>query len=140
MEIKRRTFQYIESEVYDYHETIKEIKLIQYEILQESSTFTDDPQAGRSSVMNITDVTADKATRLIEHKQLRRMTEITDAIRKTYNGLLEEKKELIKLYYWDRPGELTWDGVAKELCVSRATAIRWRRKFIYEIARELGER
>lgn len=140
MKLKRKTFQYLESEVYSFHDTLKEIKLIEYEILNETSTFTEDPQAGRTSVRTISDTTARKGTALAEDKRLQRMETITDAVEKVYNSLIDEKKELIDLYYWKRPGELTWDGVSKELNIGRATALRWRKSFIYQLADELGER
>lgn len=139
MKLKRKTFQYIESEIYSYWETLKEIKLMEYEILNEYSTYSEDPQAGRTSVRTITDTTALKATALVENKQLRRMKEKTEAISKVYESLIEEKKELIELRYWKRPGELTWDGIAKKLNVGRATAIRWRNDFVYKVAEEMGE-
>ncbi|PJH58718.1 transcriptional regulator, partial [Salmonella enterica subsp. enterica serovar Typhimurium] len=62
-----------------------------------------------------------------------------NAIIGVYNRLIDEKKEVIKLYYWDKPGQLTWDGVAHETSTSRRTAIRWRKKFIQDIADVLGE-
>ena len=137
--LERHKFKYIEGEIYRFHDTLKEIKLIEYEILHDYSTHTDDPQAGRTSVRTITDTTAIKATELVEHKRLKRMKEKVDAILKVYNSLPEEKKSLIKLYYWDRPGELTWEGVAKELNMGRATAIRWRNAFVHKVAEEMGE-
>ena len=139
MKIDKRTFKYIEKEIYSLHDTLKEIKLIEYEILHGTDVDTDSPQPGRTSVRTINDTTAIKATELVEHKRLKRMKEKADAILKVYNSLPEEKKRLIELYYWDRPGELTWEGVAKELNMGRATAIRWRNSFVLKVAEEMGE-
>ena len=139
MVIDKRTFKYIEKEIYSLHDTLKEIKLIEYEIVHGNDIDTDSPQPGRTSVRTINDTTAIKATELVEHKRLKRMKEKVDAILKVYNSLPEEKKSLIKLYYWDRPGELTWEGIAKELNMGRATAIRWRNSFVLRVAEEMGE-
>lgn len=139
MRIDKRTFKYIEKEIYSLHDTLKEIKLIEYEILHGTDVDIDSPQPGRTSVRTINDTTAIKATELVEHKRLKRMKEKVDAILKVYNSLPDEKKSLIKLYYWDRPGELTWDGIAKELNMGRATAIRWRNSFVLRVAEEMGE-
>lgn len=139
MIIDKRTFKYIEKEIYSLHDTLKEIKLIEYEIVHGNDVDTDSPQPGRTSVRTINDTTAIKATELVEHKRLKRMREKAEAILKVYNSLPEEKKRLIKLYYWDRPGELTWEGVAKELNMGRATAIRWRNSFVLRVAEEMGE-
>lgn len=139
MRIDKRTFKYIEKEIYSLHDTLKEIKLIEYEIVHGTDIDIDSPQPGRTSVRTINDTTAIKATELVEHKRLKRMKEKVDAILKVYNSLPEEKKRLIELYYWDRPGELTWEGVAKELNMGRATAIRWRNSFVLRVAEEMGE-
>jgi len=139
LKLKRQTFKYIEREIYDLHDTIKEIKVIEYDIIHGNDTDIDSPQPGRTSVRTINDTTAIKATELAEHKRLKRMKEKVNAILKVYNSLPEEKKRLIELYYWERPGELTWDGVAKELHIGRATAIRWRNAFVKRVAQEMGE-
>ena len=139
LKLKRQTFKYIEREIYDLHDTIKEIKVIEYDIMHGSNIDVDSPKPGRTSVRPISDPTAVKATELVEHRRLKRMKEKVNAILKVYNSLPEEKKRLIELYYWERPGELTWDGIAKELNMGRATAIRWRNAFVKRVAQEMGE-
>lgn len=138
--LRDATFKYIESEVFHIQETLRMIDQIKYEIIHGKNIDIDSPQPGRNSVRNISDETERKATELYEHERLRNMERNSNAVLKVYDGLIEEKKELIRIYYWNRPGELTWDGIAKELNVGRRTAIRWRKSFIYEIAKELGER
>ena len=139
MKLKRQTFKYIEQEIYDLHDTIKEIKAIEYDIIYGNIADSENPIPGRVSAREATDPTAIKATELVEHKKLQRMKEKVNAILKVYNSLPEEKKRLIELYYWERPGELTWDGIAKELHIGRATAIRWRNAFVKQVAQEMGE-
>lgn len=138
--LRKPTFKYIESEVFNLQDTLHEIDLMRYEIIHSTSIDLDSPQPGRNSVRNITNQTESKATALMTHKKLERLEEKSNSILKIYDGLIPEKQELIKLYYWKRPGELTWEGVAKEINIARSTAIRWRRTFIYDVAKELGER
>lgn len=138
--LRKSTFKYIEREVYDLHDTLKRIKELEYEILNETENAGyDDIGKGKSSVMTISDITAKKATALVEDRRLKRLREKANAILKVYDEMIDEKKKLVSLYYWERPGELTWDGVAKELHISRRTALRWREAFIYAVAEELGE-
>lgn len=138
--LRKATFKYIESEVYHLQETLRMIDLIRYEILHGTSKEDSNPEAGKNSVRDITDETERKATALFEEKRLRKLEKNSNAILKIYDDLIDERKELVKLYYWKRPGELTWEGIAKELHISRRTAIRWRKAFIYKVAEELGER
>lgn len=138
--LNKQTFQYLESEVYSLHDTLKEIKMIELNLMD---PYDEEPDnnvgAGTNSVRSISNPTMTKATTLVEHRTLKRMREKTEAILKVYNNLLDEKKEVIRLYYWERPGQLTWRGIAEETNTSRATALRWRKSFIYDIAKELGE-
>lgn len=137
--IKKSTFKYIESEIYSYYETLKQIELVRYELMHESSVQTNN-ESGKSSVRNISNETERKATALLTDRRIERMEKITTAIDKVYDRLDLDKKRLMELYYWERPGELTWDGVAKELAAGRMTVLRWRKQIVLAIAYELGER
>lgn len=139
--IKKSTFKYIESEIYSYHDTLKQIESLRYEIIHQSHSSRDqNNEAGKSSVRNISNETERIGTALATDKRIERMHKITKSIKKVYDQLDSDKKRLMKLYYWDRPGELTWDGVARELSAGRMTVIRWRRQIVTAIAYELGER
>ena len=48
LKLKRQTFKYIEREIYDLHDTIKEIKVIEYDIMHGNNTDTD--KIGRAHV------------------------------------------------------------------------------------------
>lgn len=139
--MRRKTFQYIESEVYDLHDTLKKIKLKELEIIHPFDEEQNDPGvfAGSNSVRVPGDPTGKTASLLVEERQLARMRNVTNAIVKIFNNLIEEKQKVIKLYYWDKPGKLTWEGVGEETNTSRRTAMRWRKDFIESIASELGE-
>lgn len=140
MSLDRETFKYIEKNIFDLPEMLQEIQFRREELLY---PFDEEPDhndiKGRSSVMTITDTTARRASALVEDRRIRKMEEKTDAILRVYDKLIAEKKEVIKLYYWQKPRLLTWDGVAKETNTSRSTCLRWRKKFIQDIADELGE-
>lgn len=138
-ELKSSTFKYIENEIYSYHETLRHIELLEYELMNRSTTDDENIGAGKNSVRNTSSETERKATALLTDKRIVRLQQKVNAVEKVYNQLLPEKKEVIKLYYWDKPGELTWEGIAKETNTSRATALRWRKQFVEDVARELGE-
>lgn len=137
--MKRHKLKYLESLVYEYKKTKREIKLLELDIIDEMDRSANDVEQGSSSVRKITDMTAIKANTLIEDKKLNRMRQVTEAIERVFNGIMEEKQDLIAFYYWEHPNKYTWDGVSIELCMSRSTAIRWRNGFIKELQKELGE-
>lgn len=137
--MEKHHFKTIEDKVYNYKRTKREIKLLEIEIIEEGDSTMDDIGQGSTSVRTITDMTAIKANTLMEDKKLNRMREDVKAIEKVFNSLLDVKKDLIALYYWEHPHRYTWDGIADKTHTSRATCIRWRNSFIKEVARELGE-
>lgn len=137
LKLKRGTFKHVESELYAYPDTIAEIERLRAEILH-SSPSPDVSGGGRGNLPG--DPTASKGTRLATHHRLLHLEAVADAIRSVYESLPEEKKQLIKIKYWTRPQRLTWDGIAMELHVSRATALRWRDEIVYAVAERLGWR
>ncbi|SDJ76856.1 phage transcriptional activator, RinA family [Paenibacillus naphthalenovorans] len=110
----------MESELYSFQDTQKEIVKIKNELLNDQSEQT--------------------VVKIMKHRMLEQMEHITDAIENVVGQLPQEKQKLIKLRYWTRPQLLTWDGVAIELDVGRATAIRWRDEIVIEIAKKIGWR
>jgi len=130
--LKKSVFRYIEAELYDYHETLKEIDLIREQILEESSHA--EVSGGKSTRKS--DPTANKVTRLLTHRRLKRLEEVMTAIGRVYDSLPREKQRLIELKYWD--GRYSNSGVAQQLHIGEMTFYRWRRQIIQAIARELG--
>lgn len=110
----------MESELYVYEDTCKEILRIKNELLSASI--------------------GDPASQLMKHRMLEQMEKIADVIDVAIHQLPPEKQELIKLRYWTRPQLLTWDGVANHLKCDRSTAIRWRNEIITTIAVRMGWR
>lgn len=130
--MKKSVFRYIEAELYDYHETIKEIALLKEEILEGNSH----AEASGGKGTRKSDPTANKVTRLLMHRRLKRLEEVTTAIGRVYDYLPREKQKLIELKYWDK--RYSNAGVAHELHVGEMTFYRWRRQIIEAIAQELG--
>lgn len=135
--MNRHTFNYLESITYAYHDTKRQIKEIEEELLYESKW--SDVKAGKVSVKEKVDTTAVKAAALVEDRRLKRLREQVDAVDRAYNSLIPEKQELVKLYYWDDPAPRPMNYYAEKLSLSVRTAYRWRREYIYRLAKELGE-
>lgn len=133
------TFKKMEAEWYNYHNTLKEIAKLRAEIM---NPFQDDLDenvgGGRSSEMD--KPTERIATRLVTHKQLLYLSEVTDAIKQVYDSLPDNYKKLVRLRYWNKNNEMTWYGIAQELNVSEKQAQRWRDKIIYSTMEVLGWR
>lgn len=137
VKIKQGTFKHVESELYSYHETKKEIERLKKDILLSSSS-PDLTGGGRSNLPG--DPTGRTATLMMTHRKIEQLERIVEAIEEIYGQLSEEKKKMIKLRYWTKPRTLTWEGIAKEIPAHRATVIRWRNEIIKAIADKLGWR
>lgn len=137
MKLRKGTFKHIESELFSYEETKREIELIRADIIH-STPFHDNIGGGRSNTRS--DPTAIAATLLTSHRKLEQMERIVNAIDRVYESLPAERKELVRLKYWTKPQTLTWDGIARELNVSRRQAIRWRDDILHSIADRVGWR
>lgn len=138
LKLRRGTFQHVESELYAYHDTKKEIVRLKNEILHASPVRDENVGGGRGNLPG--DPTGRTAVLMVTHRRIEQLERIVDAIESVVERLPEKKKQLVKLRYWDKPRTLTWDGIALRLDVSRATAIRWRDEIVYAIAEKLGWR
>lgn len=135
--IKKSTFQYVESELYDYHETRKEIVRLKNDILYGSAQ-PDNNGGGRSNLPG--DPTGKMGILLVSHKKIENLERMVSAIESVYEALPEDKKKMVFLKYWARPQTLTWDGVALEVDAHRTTVMRWRDEIICAIAIKAGLR
>lgn len=135
--IKKGTFRHVESELYAYHETKKEILRLKNEILHASAP-PDMAGGNRGSLPG--DPTGRTAILLVTHRKIEQLELIVEAIESVAGRLPEKKRELVKLKYWTRPQTLTWDGIAMRLEVSRRTALNWREEIVYAVAGEIGWR
>lgn len=136
--LRRGTFQHVESELYTYHETKKEIVRLKNDMLYSSGP--PDENAGGSRGNMPGDPTGQTAVLMVTHRRIEQLERIVEAIESVVERLPDKKKRLVQLRYWDKPRVLTWDGIALKLEVSRATALRWRDEIVYAIAEKIGWR
>ncbi|ALA12723.1 transcriptional regulator [Paenibacillus larvae] len=136
--LRRGTFQHVESELYSYHETRKEIIRLKNEILYGSTPADENVGGSKSNLPG--DPTGKTAVLLTSHKKLEQLQAISDAIETTYNALDPAKQKLVRLRYWARPQLLNWEGIASQLHVSRRQAMRWRDEIVRMVAIRLGWR
>lgn len=133
------TFKKMEAEWYNYHNTLREIVRLEEEIMNPFKEDIDENVGGGRST-EISRPTERIATRLATHKQLLYLKEVTDAIKQVYDSLPDNYKKLVRLKYWNKNNDLTWEGIALELNVSEKQARRWRDKIIYSTMELLGWR
>lgn len=135
------TIKKIESEWYNYFNTLNEITRLREEI---TNPFDEEPDenfgGGVNSVRSVSDPTSKMATRLMTSKQLAYLTEVIEAIDQVYNALPDNYKKLVRLKYWNKNNELMWDGIALELSVSKRQAQRWRNEIVQATLELLGWR
>lgn len=140
IKITKPTFKKTEAEWFNYHKTVKEIKLLEDAILHPYNDTEDVTIVkGYTSVNEPGDPTAITAIRLTRHKQLNYLREIASAIETVYNELPKEQKRLVHVRYWSNKN-LTWDGIADELKYGRRTVIRWRDAIVLATIEVLGWR
>jgi RinA family phage transcriptional activator len=138
LKLKKATFKHIESEIYSYHDTLREIDFLRKNIMFTKENDDENIGGGKSSF--ISSPTENIGTRLATHRKLTRLEEVTHAIEKVYTGLPDDYQKLVKLKYWTRPQTLTWEGIADKIPVSRRTAFNMRDEIVYAIGEVLGWR
>jgi RinA family phage transcriptional activator len=136
--LKKATFKHIESELYSYHDTLKEISNLRKDIMFCSENDDENTGGGRNNLPS--SPTERIATRLATHKRLIQLEEVTNAIYKVFQGLPEDYQKLVRLKYWTRPQTLTWEGIADKLYITSRQAMRWRDDIIFAVAEVLGWR
>lgn len=134
--LRPSTFKHIETEIYDYYDTLNRIKERTQELLSDPSR-----EEGMPSSPSLPSSTTERyATRLVMDRQLQEYERVASAIEHVYNLCDESRKNLIRLKYWTKPQLLSWDGIALELSVGRATAFRWRDEIVQAVGERLGWR
>ena len=134
MKIRREIKAYIECELRDYDDTLREIGEERNELILMSPIH--DNNGGKS--YDIGNPTEHKAFKLLTNKRIRRMEQTCKAIATVIDALPEEKLKLVELKYWVRPQTRTDEGIAQELCCDRRTLYRWIDGIILSLAKELG--
>lgn len=132
------TFKKAEAEWRKYHQTLREISILREEIANPFKDRDINSGEGKNSIRPKSDPTATVTTRMAVNKQLNYLTEVAKALEEVYNALPDEYKKLVQIRYWSRGTELTWDGVAEKLHVSKRQAMRWRDEIIQATLEVLG--
>jgi RinA family phage transcriptional activator len=133
--LNRPKFKHIESEIYSYFDTIKEIDRLRKEIMFGNSS--SDENVGGNRSLEPGRPTERIATRLLTHKRLRNMEEIVEAIDYSVNALTDDHQKLVKLKYWSKK-RLSWDDLAIQLNMHRNTAMKLNRDVVYLVAEKIG--
>ena len=134
VKLRRGTFRHIESELYDYQQTLKRIKERRDELMSDPAREEGMP----SSPSAPSSPTERYATRLTMDRQLKELERVAAAVEHVYNMCDDDRKKLIRLKYWTKPQTLNWEGIAQQIPTSRATAFRWRDEIIQAIGEQLG--
>lgn len=138
VKLKKATFKHIESELYYYKDTVREIENLRKDIMFCNDNEDENTGGGRNNLPS--SPTERIATRLATHKKLKQLEEVANAIQKVYTGLPEDYQKLVRLKYWTKPQTLTWEGIADKLYITSRQSMRWRDEIIFAIAEVLGWR
>ena len=155
MKLKRATYRHIEAEIYSYYDTVKAIEELRKDIILASGR-----QEAYSAVVGGkyagTSIVERKATKLADSVLLREMERITKAIADTYARTKDVARQVIWVKYglalegWQPPAELAaqMEGrnrfdmsvpeMAGILAVDESTFHRYRKGFVYGVAKRLG--
>lgn len=132
--IEQQNFRLLESELYFYKDTKKELQLLEDDIANLSSSSDSSIRAG------ISKPTEAKALRLMSSKELLEARRRIEAIEYMLDVLrcCEEpaKLRLIEMKYFER--KYTDVGIWEALNISKKTYYRWKREAILLMANKLG--
>lgn len=137
LKIRKGTFKHIESELFAYHDTKREINQIKQDIIKGTASF-ENIGGGRSNIPG--DPTGMTATLIVTHRKIEQLEKIVSAIESVHERLSREKQMLIRLKYWTKPQPLTWEGIAQQIHISRRQALNWRDEIVFAISKEIGWR
>lgn len=128
-------FKHIEAELYDYPSTKQAINRLREQIMFGESSNDENVGGGRSSTPGRP--TERIATRLLTDRRLRNLEEVSEAVEWALDQVSEDCRHVIELRYWSHK-RLSWDGIAGECNVHRATAIRYRKHFVELVANKIA--
>lgn len=133
VKLKKATFKHIESELYYYHDTVKEIDKLRKQIMFDKGP--EDESGIRST--EVGRPTERIATRLLTHKRLRNLEEMAEAIEYAFHSLSEDHQKVIKTKYWSKK-RYNWDDVSIQCNMHRNTAMKLRKDVVSLIADKIG--
>jgi len=136
IKLRTGTIKHIEAELFDYHDTIKQIKERREELMTDPVR-----EEGMPSSPTLPSSTVERyATRLTMDRQLQELERVASAVEYVYNICDDSRKKLIRMKYWTKPQTKTWEGIAQELNVSRRQVFNWRDQIVFAIGEKLGWR
>lgn len=137
--LQKATFKHIEAELYQYPNTVKEIKKRRMELLYPYLEEVDENQGqGVNSVRDISRPTERMATRLTADKRLRNLEEIAEAIESVYNDLNDKQKDFVRMRYWSGRNNASPVMIAMETDVSERTVHNYKRRIVEAIGERIG--
>ena len=127
--LSKNTFKYVEQEIRQYKNNLKELNRLKNEIIQE----TPEKQNGRSS--DLGDSTAAKAVKLSMNRKISELEKNRNAVETIYQRLCQDKQSVMEEYWQSR---YTNAGLAYKLGVDERTIRRWKQHIVYLVAAELN--
>ena len=127
--LSKNTFKYVEQEIRQYKNNLKELNQLKNDIIQE----TTEKQNGRSSGLG--DSTAAKAVKLSMDRKISELEKSQKAIEIIYHRLCQAKQSVMEEYWQSR---YTNAGLAYKLGVDERTIRRWKQHIVYLVAAELN--
>jgi RinA family phage transcriptional activator len=132
--MRREIKAYIEAELKDYNDTLRQIGEDKNELILSSHCPDDSGIRGT----DISNPTHNKAVQLMTNKRIRRMEDTCRAIQRVVEALPEDKYKLVELKYWTRPQTRTDQGIAMAINCSIMTYYRWKDGILLALAKEMG--
>lgn len=133
MKIPRAVFRYVEYELYGYEQTKKEIQELREDMLEDRPALIEVASISKSG--QISDPTAQKVTRLLTSRVLKKMADNICAIDRALSRLNDEHRQLFVLKYLQA---LPWQKVRSDIPISDRTYFRLRRELVSMVAVEMG--
>lgn len=130
------TFKFIEQTLIDFNDMDDHIKK-RIESLKYPVVHTDENIGGGRSNLT-TDPTERLAITLADDLMLSNLRNIKKAVEVVLDDLEPRARDVIELYYMEKPRLLTWSGVAMETNYSSSQCRRIRNLVFKEIAKKLG--
>ena len=127
--LSKNTFKYVEQEIRQYKNNLKELSRLKNDIIHETS----EKQNGRSS--NLGDSTAAKAVKLSMNRKITELEKTQKAIETIHQGLCQDKQSVMEEYWQSR---YTTAGLSYKLGVDERTIRRWKQHIVYSVAAELN--
>lgn len=132
-----KDFKRVEQILEDYPKLDSEIKKRRLALLYPVREH--DENVGGSKSQSNTSLAENFVVTLDQDKRLSKLEEQKYITESVLSKLHENDYNVIKLYYFEKPRTLTWDGIAIATNNSRSRCFEVRKNVVEEIGRKLGE-